>query len=150
MSLVGEKIAAWCLKCKLELTHVVLYEQGNRVGKVRCLTCGAEHLYRGPKPDRKVRSSPAGGRHRPNRSVPVPEKNKAVREADSRWVLKKGEIGPDLPIQEYNLKSRYACGDVVDHPLFGLGFVERIVTDSRMDVLFRDGLKTMGMNKCTA
>ena len=47
MSRVGENIDAHCLKCKLVLAHIVLYEVGGKVSKVKCKTCGAEHKYRG-------------------------------------------------------------------------------------------------------
>lgn len=146
MSLVGKRIPAWCLKCKLELAHVVLYEHAGKVGKVKCLTCGAEHTYRGPKPAVKKRSVVAVNLSKLDRAKPSSKKAQIVQEAETRWTLKNHELQPDRPIRAYSLEDRYASGDVINHPLFGLGFVEKIITDHRADILFRDGLRTLGMN----
>jgi len=36
--------------------------------------------------------------------------------------------------------------DVIQHPTFGLGFVEKIRSETSMKVLFRDAVKLMAMN----
>ena len=145
MSLVGEKIDAWCLKCKLELAHVVLYERAGQAARVKCQTCGAEHMYRGLKPQKKP-GVVAFNLSRLNRPKSTLQNAQTVREAETRWVLKNHELKPDRPIRAYDMKERYTRGDVINHPQFGLGFVERIVTDNRIDILFRNGLRTLGMN----
>jgi len=146
MSLVGKRIPAWCLKCKMELAHVVLYEKDRKAGKVKCLTCGAEHVYRGPKPVSTSRSVVAANLDKLNRPTSALQRTQTAREAEARWILNSRELKPDRPIRVYAMEEHYACGDVINHTLFGLGFVERIVTDKRMDILFRGGLRTLGMN----
>jgi len=146
MSLVGKRIPAWCLKCKMELAHVVLYEKAGKAGKVKCLTCGAEHAYRGPKPVLKRQGAVAVNLSKLNRPKSAFQKTQTVQQAETRWVLKNHELKPDRAIRAYAMEEHYACGDVINHPRFGLGFVERIVTDHRLDILFRDGLRTLGMN----
>ncbi len=41
MSLVGKNIDAFCSRCRLTLAHIVLYEVGGAVHRVKCKTCGA-------------------------------------------------------------------------------------------------------------
>lgn len=147
MSLVGERIDALCLKCKLALAHVVMYEKKGKPGRVKCLTCGGEHMYRGPiRVSANVKSTAATHGKAPGRSKPGTQQLRAVREAGLRWVMQKQNMKAGQPIREYHLNECFERGDVIDHPQFGLGFVEMIVADQRMEVLFREGKKTLGMN----
>ena len=49
MSMVGKNVDALCTRCGLTLAHIVLYEVGGVIARVKCKTCGAEHKYRGAK-----------------------------------------------------------------------------------------------------
>jgi hypothetical protein len=44
------------------------------------------------------------------------------------------------------MTDRYQRGEVIEHPTFGIGFVEKILEDQRMDVLFKGSLKRMVMS----
>ena len=142
MSQVGRNIDAFCTRCQLTLAHIVLYEVGGRVGGVKCKTCGAEHRFRGPAPD-KGRSIPAV-----RRSGPAPAaRTRTVRPADARqWEARNAAITPDVVIWDYRITERYEKGDVINHPTFGRGFVESISGDG-MEVLFGAGRKRMAMNR---
>jgi hypothetical protein len=143
VSMVGKNIDAFCSRCGLTLAHICLYEVGGAVRGVKCKTCGVEHLYRGPKPQKKrdvaeERRSRIGGAAWPARP--------AVRPIDARqWELKNAAVAPDVVIWDYRLTERYEKGDVIAHPQFGRGFV-LAVTGERMEVLFREGRKHLAMN----
>ena len=145
MSMVGKNIDAFCTRCGLTLAHIVLYEVGGVVQGVKCKTCGAEHRYRGPKPGRQ-RDIAAE-----RRSARVaPRTPRPVRPADARlWEQRNAAAAPDAVVWDYKLTERYEKGDVIGHPQFGRGFVETITADS-MEVLFREGRKTLAMNRRTA
>jgi len=51
-----------------------------------------------------------------------------------------------VTIKDYSIHNQYTTEDVINHSVFGLGFVERIVSDKSMDVLFHDSVKLMAMN----
>ena len=142
MSLVGKKIDAFCLRCQLSLAHIVLYEVGGMVRGVKCKTCGAEHRYHGPTPEKRpsipaVRRCGAAPAARP----------RTVRPADARqWEARNAAITADVVVWDYKLTECYEKGDVITHPSFGRGFVESI-TANGMEVLFGEGRKQMAMNR---
>ena len=142
MSLVGKNIDAFCSRCQLTLAHIVLYEVGGAVHGVKCKTCGVQHRYHGPKPEKK-REVPAERRH----GGVAAKAQRPVRPADARqWEQRNAAAAPDAVTWDYQLTERYEKGDVIAHPQFGRGFVEKITTDS-MEVLFREGRKQMAMNR---
>ena len=142
MSQVGKNIDAFCLRCQLTLAHIVLYEVGGQVRAVKCKTCGAEHRFRGPAPE-KSRSAPAVRR---GAAAPA-ARTRTVRPADARqWEAKNAAITPDVVVWDYKMTERYEKGDVITHPSFGRGFVESISGDG-MEVLFANGRKRMAMNR---
>jgi hypothetical protein len=140
VSLVGRNIDAFCSRCRLTLAHVVLCEVAGTVRRVQCRTCGTQHGYLGPRPDRRP-EIPAERLRGVRGAVPV-------RPADSRqWEKRSAEAPPDAVVWDYRLTERYEKGDVIQHPQFGRGFVVQIPTDTSMDVLFRRGRKRMAMNR---
>jgi hypothetical protein len=141
MSLVGENIDAHCLKCKLVLAHIVLYEVAGTVSKVKCKTCGAEHKYRGTKPPAKK-----GDPVREKRTKPGSTSKAATSSAPMQWAVRQRNIDPGSIVKDYCMQNQYKVNDMIIHSLFGLGFVERIVSEKRMDVLFQDAVKSMAMN----
>jgi len=142
VSLVGKNIDAYCLRCRLTLAHVVLYEVGGMVRAVKCKTCRAEHRYHGPASEKR-RSVPAVRQSGAAPSI-LP---RMVRPADVRqWEARNASTTPDVVSWDYKLTERYEKGDVITHPSFGRGFVESTTSDG-MEVLFREGRKRMAMNR---
>ena len=142
LSLVGKNIDAFCSRCQLTLAHIVLYEMWGAVRAVKCKTCGAEHRYHGPAPEKRC-SVPAVRRSGTAPSV----RPQTVRPADARqWEARNAAITPDVVVWDYKLTERYEKGDVITHPSFGRGFVESITADG-MEVLFGEGRKRMAMNR---
>lgn len=143
MSRVGENIDAHCLKCKLVLAHIVLYEVNGTVSKVKCKTCGAEHKYRGTKPP--AAKGVAGAK-------PVKEKRTQAKtgklpdNAPIRWETQHRNLSPNRPVKPYRIHDGYQVQDVIEHPVFGLGFVERVAAHNRVDVLFQGEVKSLAMN----
>ncbi len=145
MSSVGKNVDALCTRCGLVLAHIVLYEVGGIIARVKCKTCGTEHKYRGAK-TRDRKGDPAGDRPR----RPGPKAAEEILQAEEvetqRWLQRHGELGKHPLIIPYRMTDRYQRGDVIEHPSFGVGFVEKIIEEQRMDVLFKGSLKRMVMN----
>jgi hypothetical protein len=142
---VGENIDAYCSKCKMLLAHIIMVKIEGTVHKVKCKTCGAEHKYRlhksAVKKVTRKQSAMNKGAVRKTGSVKIDNSNEQVK-----WEMKSRDLDRSLPINDYSIHTKYSTKDVINHSKFGLGFVERIVTDKSMNVLFCDSVKLMAMN----
>ena len=144
-SLIGSDIDAYCSKCKLLLNHIVLFLENNMISKVKCKTFGSEHKYKDPKSPSK-KSTPSPNRQRVKTGKLDPIYYKRVVTAPAQWGDKKNGMNPKQLIKNYRTQDTYQLKDVIQHHTFGLGFVEEIISTTRMDVLFCDAIKRMAMN----
>lgn len=144
MTSVGGNIDAYCLKCKLVLVHVVMFKMDGVVSRVKCKTCGAEHKYRGTLPAAK---KPAAVRTPGMIRAKKPAAAKvAVNDAPMQWALKSRNMPPGTPMRNYSMRETFKVNDVINHPVFGVGFVENVVSDKSIYVLFNDSVRLMSMN----
>lgn len=143
MSQISKDINAFCTKCKMLLNHVVVSEIRGSVSKVQCRTCGSVHKYRGG--DKKVTTEK---RERTTRTARAKSSmdSQASAEIQARWQKKKDALPADPVIIDYRIGGDYRASDVVQHATFGLGFVERVLNKTRVEILFQAGLKVMVMN----
>lgn len=140
---VGDNVDAYCLKCKLVLAHVIMFKVDGVVNRVKCKTCGAEHKYRKTVPGVKKTAAATPGAARVKKSVTA---KVTVNDAPLRWGLRSRNMPPEASIRDYSMKDTFKVNDVINHPLFGIGFVEKVASDKSIFVLFRDTVKLMGMN----
>ena len=146
MPVIGENIDAYCLKCKLMLAHVIMFKVEGDISKVKCNTCGAAHKYRAkmPAPKKSAVSRP------PTLKEGIAKRAAAAKvdanNAPMQWDLRNRSMDSAASVKDYSIHNQYRARDVVNHHVFGLGFVERIVSDKSMDVLFSDTVKLMAMN----
>jgi hypothetical protein len=141
---VGDNIDSYCLKCKLILAHVIMFKVDGVVNRVKCKTCGAEHKYRvtmpGVKKETAVRT-PGAARVK----KPVAAKV-AVNDAPRQWDLRRRNMPPETSISDYSIKDIFRVNQIINHPVFGVGFVEKVASDKSIFVLFSDKVRLMGMN----
>ncbi len=62
------------------------------------------------------------------------------------WVALQKQAG-DAQKRTYSMKEELTENDVIDHPLFGEGYVVEILTSTKVSVLFQDGLKKLAHNR---
>ncbi|MRR15371.1 MAG: hypothetical protein EG826_02815 [Deltaproteobacteria bacterium] len=141
---VGDNIDAYCLKCKMVLAHVILFKVDGVVNRVKCKTCGAEHKYRGAKTPVK-KSETAVRAPRPASKAKTARKETAG-DAPLMWDLKSRSLPSGTPIRDYAIGEQFQAGNVINHPVFGVGFVEKVLSDKSISVLFHDAVRLMGMN----
>jgi len=127
---VGGEVDAFCTRCDLTLAHTVHAVVEGRPVKVECNTCHAVHRYR----------APAG---RPAGRVPgTPRAQRAPRAAvvgfDELLAAKDGSSA-----RPYSPAHTYGEGAVVDHPLFGRGFVSAVRDGGKIEVTFRSSVKVL-------
>ena len=146
----GGEIDSYCTKCRLDLGHRIIAMVGDVVKKVECRTCGSHHLYRKPQSERVaaakagVRSSPSGERKAAPRSTGerVTAAERAERERTAMW--EQAIAGqPAGAFKPYRITNVLGPGELVRHPKFGDGVVARVIDRGKVEVLFKDGPRTM-------
>ena len=118
---LGGDVDAYCGKCKEIREHVIAaVNPDGSIGRVECRTCRSNHIYR----ERSART--------------------ATTRASTRGAKKESvTIAEDAgPLRAYSMQERFAAGDRVDHPKFGVGVVVE-VRAGKIDVKFGRELKTL-------
>jgi hypothetical protein len=123
---VGDIIDARCTKCQKVTNHVVVAMIDIKPVSVQCNTCSGTHRYRSPEPVRKV----------PRRTSDSP-----TVKADE-WTQLQTAVSTEIA-KDYDMDRYYRVGTVIKHPNFGLGLVQRIIGNRKIEILFEDGKKTM-------
>ncbi|HMU40338.1 MAG TPA: hypothetical protein PKE31_15120 [Pseudomonadota bacterium] len=116
--------------------HVIVALSGDVPAKVECLSCHKQHKYKGAPPGQKG-SKPSSGKT---------VRSSAARSTTPVSVVSTGPHPLDTLLQNkgtdsarlYSPADRYAVGELVSHPNFGLGAVTAIPSPGKISVLFRD------------
>lgn len=132
---VGGDTLSWCSKCKMELAHVIVSMIENKPARVQCKTCKGQHNYKRSGGTAMPRAS----RSASPRKTTVP---KSVIKVAELWEQKMSskKLAPTIP---YTVKTKFAVGDVLQHPNFGVGIVEEVRSNGKMAVLFREDQKVL-------
>jgi len=133
---VGQDVDSWCTRCKLILAHTVEAMIGSKITRVHCNTCRSQHAYRPYPPGEQPSTSRAA-----RAAAPRPARFPAVARADEYATLVTGRDAQSA--RAYSPQERFAPKELIAHPSFGLGVVTLLKDRTKIDVLFRDGLKTL-------
>ncbi len=141
----GDIIEARCTKCRAVTNHRIVAMVAERVVRVECNTCGGVHNYYPPEKEVKAPSagpSTPSGRKRES----VPRKTVSSKGAAdlAEWQSMCAEADEDRAVL-YNIEGKFGTGDLVKHPVFGLGLVKAVIVPNKMEVLFQAGVK---MQRC--
>lgn len=123
----GDPVEARCTKCRRNTGHRILTMAGEGPGKVQCTTCSHQHQFRLPAKPRK----PAVRR----------SANLKAAEGEEWETLRQGMHS--AAAREYSITAAYDVKALINHPVFGLGVVQRIAGRQKVEVLFADGRKIM-------
>jgi hypothetical protein len=133
---VGKEILSQCNKCKLILAHIIVsMKDANTPDKVMCKTCKGTHSFKDPgatkkktSVDRVIKSAKAA-------------RGKATETVGELWT--KALNRTTAKSRSYSMKDSFAQGDIIDHPTFGQGVVERLIDNNKIEVLFQDDYRTL-------
>jgi hypothetical protein len=151
----GGEIDAWCTKCRLDLTHRIIAMVGDVVKKVECKTCGSHHLYRPPKSERDRRAAvraaaspraadgkPAAAGGKSGGGERLTAAQRAERDQTAAW--EHAIAGrPSGAFKPYRITLVLSEGELVHHSRFGDGVVSKVIDQGKVEILFKDGPKTM-------
>lgn len=131
---VGKDVLSYCTKCKLALAHtIVTMKNENTIGKVKCNTCDATHAYRDPS---KVKAR--------SKKAKAKQTNSSESVADI-WM--NAINNSTAKSQDYNMKKGFQKGDIIDHPKFGPGVIDKLIDNDKIQVIFRHDIRTLVHNK---
>lgn len=138
---VGGDVDAYCTRCRMLLGHTVLAMVGARIAKVRCNTCQGEHAYKAGAPGTTPARAAAEPKAR-RTAASASRSTRTSREAETRpfeELYAGRDPGTATP---YSPKHRFAKGELIHHPTFGIGVVQADRGD-KADIAFRAGVKTL-------
>jgi Zn ribbon nucleic-acid-binding protein len=131
---VGSDVEAYCPKCKADTTHVVISKYEDEIRRVQCNPCGDVHSYR--KPRGEVEDD-------------VPEPIAAKKRAQIKklnWEEFFAKHGNKVA-KPYEFRELYKENVIVEHPKFGKGFVSEVVSDSKVEITFKDSRRILVHNR---
>lgn len=134
---VGKEVVSYCTKCKLNLAHIIvtMKPDNKNIGKVECKTCKATHAFKDPS---QVKASSTKSTTRKKRA--------STKESISDiWMKALNES--TAKSRDYSIKEKFEQGDIVDHPKFGPGIVEKLIDADKIQIIFRHEIKTLIHNK---
>ncbi len=132
---VGKEVVTSCSKCKLDLAHIIeVMADSVTPLRVKCKTCGSSHKYKVKKIKAPKKSSGA-------RKPRVSSEEKMLNLWTDLMAKSQGET------QKYSIKNKFQIGDVIDHPKFGIGVVEKAIDSNKVEVIFKTSSKVLMHNK---
>jgi len=151
---LGDVIDVYCEQCRLNLDASIAAIEGSEVKQVQCRTCGNFVRFRPPVPD-SVRKERAVRRvlAMRERKSPRPAAESAVAKplapqpsASARWAQLTDGVNSTRAVP-YVASRRYREGDYILHKGYGMGYVERVLDEDQVLVLFRTGEQTLSINQ---
>ncbi len=131
---VGSDVEAYCPKCKADTTHVVISKYEDEIRRVQCNPCGDVHSFRKPR-----------GETEDDVPEPVAAKKRALLKKPG-WEEFFARRKPE-DAKPYEFREAYRENVMVNHPKFGVGFVSEVVSDSKVEITFRDARRILVHNR---
>jgi len=134
----GKEVLSHCNKCNLPLAHTIVVMKDHKTpDKVRCNTCKTTHVYKDPS------IKTVAKRRMPKLGTPT-HKTSKINLEDMWSQAMKTSAGQELT---YSIQTKFNKGDVVNHPSFGVGIVEKTIDNDKIEILFRTSFKTLMHNR---
>jgi hypothetical protein len=141
---VGGEIDAVCTRCRLVTNHRIVAMVEGLVKRVICLTCDSQHNYHQPP---GVRGPAAAQIRRVSKELKKTSAPAGGPRIFAQWMRFRDELNENgRPPRPYCFQEKYENGEALDHPKFGLGFVQKIIPPNKIEVMFENSLKTLAMN----
>jgi hypothetical protein len=136
----GSSVESLCKKCKTVTDHHVVVMAGEKIAKVECKVCNARHAFVSPKAEPKVKTP----------AVPRPKKAALASTKQALALAEHWEkmVTPCSKPLTYTMERRLQVGDVIDHPTFGLGYVQKFMKPCTAEVQFKDAVRNMRCGAC--
>ena len=137
---VGKDILSYCGKCKVDSIHVISAMENDKISKVMCRTCDAQHNYRKPKSLAKDKITTKRLKSAKSSSA---RKNQVS--ASKKW----DDLVANYDInsaQNYSMKKNHEESSIIRHPMFGIGVVTKKIDQTKIEVQLETGTKLFVIN----
>lgn len=125
--MVGDQIEGRCTKCRKNTSHKIMTLDEDAPADVQCTVCSREHKYRKPTVPKK----------------PAVRRTVNPQDAERKeWKTLQPNMN-SAKAMDYSMNTAYKVKSLINHPVFGLGIVQRVAGPQKVEVLFEDGKKTM-------
>ena len=128
---IAQEIVAFCANCNRDLPHTITAMDEGRITGVLCGSCQEEHPFKSP-----IRTEPVLKKRSPKKA------QAKARLATEDWKVVMDRVQA-ISATFYTMAGQYSAGEKLDHPVFGLGLVQKLVPPDKMEVLFESGSKTL-------
>jgi len=139
-TLIGKDIEAYCGKCKNDTWHTVTTVKNGKITKVMCKTCIGYHAYKAPQGAEKAKVAVTTTPTR-RRTSTTPRGSRAKKD----WGTLVGQI-EDQQVLDYALSGEFSKTPAIRHKTFGVGVITKVLTKTKIEVLFQDGTKILAQN----
>ncbi len=133
---VGKEIVTYCSKCKLDLAHIIVVMKDEKTPmRVQCKTCNSNHSFKEKKVAvaGKVRRTSTGKIAKPRMS--------SEEKIFSAW--EKGMKATKEEAIKYSIKTKFEEGQIIEHPSFGTGVVDKMIDANKIEVIFEKCIKVL-------
>jgi len=117
--------------------HSVVNASKRRIREVRCEACGFAHKFSDTAAPRKISSKMKG-----KESKETEKKSSRGSTSTAEW-KESIESKKHMEPVNYRMGGSYAEGMLIQHPKFGLGVVKKVISENKIEALFKEGLKTL-------
>ena len=144
----GGDCDGWCTRCKMDLAHTIVAMVSGLPVKVQCNTCGSLHKFYRPRAERDAEKS---ARAEARAAKSSSKKRDAFAGSSSPkvraiWAERmEGHAGGSERL--YTIREQFAVDEVVEHTKFGRGIVVKVISRTKMRVLFEDGERELAMGR---
>jgi hypothetical protein len=137
---VGKEVLSHCSKCKLILAHIIVTMKDSATpGKTQCKTCKATHSFKDPGA-KKAKTSV----NKVIKSAKAKSRTGSKKSTETVAELWTKAINKNITgTKSYTIKGSFITGDIIDHPTFGQGVVEKLIDNNKIEVLFQDDYRTL-------
>lgn len=135
----GSSVESMCKRCKTVTDHFVVVMDGDKIAKVECKVCQGRHAFQAAKPQAVATVSRTAAPREPRapRAASAPKKQSA-----SVYALWEKSVAGATPMS-YSMSGSFKAGDVIAHPTFGLGAVQKFMRPNTIEVLFEDSVRNL-------
>lgn len=107
----GDKIEGRCTKCRKNNEHTIITLLEEKPAQVECTICNRQHKYRPPTAVKK----PA-----------VRQANQLKETERKEWEALRPGMNSAKAL-DYSMTETYKLKALINHPVFGLGLVQRVI-----------------------
>jgi len=136
---VGDRIDARCTKCRKIMNHTIVAMVASQPVRVKCNTCQGEHNYKNPTPVKKSKASDGGQKKAAKVARPKADSQESVRR---EWENLCQNMNNAKAV-DYKMEGNFPVDSLINHKIFGVGFVQQVCGPKKILVLFQAGRKLL-------